>query len=83
MLRPEQLTAGETVFVERASEVFASLSLLRRVIRVVNPGLKKGRKGRCSSNELCGSAIGAAAREPYYSSKGQEDALWSDSRAAD
>ena len=46
MLCREQLTAGQTVFVQRANEVLAGLSLFARVILLVNPGLEKGHKSR-------------------------------------
>ena len=60
VLRWEQRSAGETVFVERANEVLAGLSLLCLVIVSVNPGLKKSPKGRgraiagtwCSSSRM-------------------------------
>ena len=46
MLCREQLTAGQTIFVQHAHEVLAGLSLFARVILLVNPGLKKGHESR-------------------------------------
>jgi len=49
VLYREQLTAGQTIFVQRAHEVLAGLSLFARAILLVNPGLQKGHKSRSLS----------------------------------